>query len=910
MSENKYPINNDSQSIELIDNNLVCFIGQNDYRIKSSDAYEQVKSKKINVKYSISGKGEITLGEDKYQFYFPIFEKPIKIIDSQGLEYKSKIYFFEDIKNIILYLNMKNPHYMKKKTKKFIELKPSYYGAFLTGENYIIKDINYSIVNYEELKNIYNRKMENLKKKDSIQIESIKLKNLNDNIIYYSNSFKLPEEEIIYTKERSSFMEEIIDFYENSEKKILNVFGNYASGKSISLILYNNSLEFPTLYLNLKAIKNSFQSSAYTTIFPNEVINMFIKAKKNFEEFENFIKLIYKNDYKTLDNFIVTIINLFIEWKGIIFLDQFNHELFNDEIKLINTLKSLLNPENSKLKVLLINSLNDKYIRNLYIDYILNIFDERENEIDCIFLKKLISKDNPLFDNFEKDLYPYLELFEFLPLYYSLILENKERIKEFISETKTRIDNKINKFFITMGNEDNIIQMNEIRIKIDEEIDKNFFEKYKDYTPFKYFYIDYIDSITINELPGLPQNDIHKRKLILKCYFPLIKEIWEKNIYNKTLQFFDGEINYKGSTIGSLLELNFINQCESGYFPLDIDCHIELDTLAYMESLIKSNTDVYKNKNIFITQKKENAPFFDVGFLRAKNVNNPEIAYIQIKKSYSENKINKDLTFKTFENNRNKFSKLLGIIPHSCYLIYITLLNTSIKETIISFETDKRNLDKEKIDMVKRINMLHNFCIKNSIILYYFNPKEKKFFIRNGKEFTETDLNLFEKNSIVSAKKKLDIKFASRKRTIKLSENEKIVENYNQKFSKKLLEKNEFISTEDGYKFYFDVVYEFIKTNCTFGKISSFIFLNSDYDDIISYENTSGIIILGLCKNKSKSFSIKSVIYDNYIINYENAEERQFIDSFEISVEVYDLLVWIDFKDFTTKGRIFKSNYF
>ena len=61
---------------------------------------------------------------------------------------------------------------------KFIELKPSDYGLFLTGENYIIKDINYSIVNYEELKNIYNRKIDNLKHNDSIPIKSIKLKNM------------------------------------------------------------------------------------------------------------------------------------------------------------------------------------------------------------------------------------------------------------------------------------------------------------------------------------------------------------------------------------------------------------------------------------------------------------------------------------------------------------------------------------------------------------------------------------------------------------------------------------------------------------------------------------------------------------------------------------------------------------
>ena len=244
MSENKNQISLNSNNIELENNNLICYIGQKEYRKKSHDACELINSKNIeNVKYSLNGRGELSLGEEKYHFYFPIFEKSIKIIDSHGIEYKSNIYFFEDLENIISYFNMKNPHYKNSDSQKFIELKPNYYRAFLTSKNnYIIKDINFSIVNYEELKNIYNRKIEFLKKSESIDIESIKLKDLNDNIIYYSNSFTLHYERIIYTTERASFMEQIINFYENSENKILSVYGNYASGKSISLILFNISL--------------------------------------------------------------------------------------------------------------------------------------------------------------------------------------------------------------------------------------------------------------------------------------------------------------------------------------------------------------------------------------------------------------------------------------------------------------------------------------------------------------------------------------------------------------------------------------------------------------------------------------------------------------------------------------------
>ena len=70
---------------------------------------------------------------------------------------------------------MKNLHYMNNAIYSdiYIELKPNYYGILLAGDNYIIKDINYSIVNYDELKTIYNRKVENWKNNESNQIESI-----------------------------------------------------------------------------------------------------------------------------------------------------------------------------------------------------------------------------------------------------------------------------------------------------------------------------------------------------------------------------------------------------------------------------------------------------------------------------------------------------------------------------------------------------------------------------------------------------------------------------------------------------------------------------------------------------------------------------------------------------------------
>ena len=140
------------------------------------------------------------------------------------------------------------------------------------------------------------------------------------------------------------------------------------------------------------------------------------------------------------------------------------------------------------------------------------------NGINCIFLKKLITKESSYYNKIENNLCTYLELFDFIPLYYSLILANKDNLDKFIEETKIKISDKIDKFFKSMDTEDNIIKMDEIRSKLDEQIDKTFFEEHKNYIPFKYFYVD---TMLIN----------FEKKAILKCYFPLIKEIWIEIIF-------------------------------------------------------------------------------------------------------------------------------------------------------------------------------------------------------------------------------------------------------------------------------------------------------------------------------------------------------------------------------------------
>ena len=85
------------------------------------------------------------------------------------------------------------------------------------------------------------------------------------------------------------------------------------------------------------------------------------------------------------------IINYFIEWNALIFLDQYSQDLFNDNF--INILKQ----EKSKLKVLLINSMNDKWIRSIYVYSILNFFNKTIAVEDMNLIKEVFVKLTGLF---------------------------------------------------------------------------------------------------------------------------------------------------------------------------------------------------------------------------------------------------------------------------------------------------------------------------------------------------------------------------------------------------------------------------------------------------------------------------------------------------------------------------------
>ena len=882
--------------IELKNKNIICYIRVKDNFIKSEELCELINKQEIKgIDIDPDKTGKFWVQENKHIFIvFPSFKKKIKIIDSKGKKYKSTICFAEDVKSIIGYFKMKNPHYYDEKKGKYIKFLPEYYSEFLLGKNIKIKDITYSEINYSKLKEKFLQKEINIPKKTNISF----LKEISDNIDYYTR-ISVKDEKIFFTKERFHFRQIIYNYYTLNKKKIHGIYGNYSSGKTISLLVFNYSFDFPTLYLNLKVLKNSFLTDGYTTILPEESINIFVKNKKQYEEYEKFIEKIYKTEYDSFDKFIISIISYFLEWEAMIFLDQYSHELFRNEF--IDELKNKIYSENSKLKLILINSMNDKWIRNIYVKCILNYFDnnDMDEEIDFLFLDKLIKKENLLDEKIDENILQYLQLFDYLPLYYSYVINNEKNIDEIKFEEKEHIMENIEKFFKKNSYEDNLIQINEIRIKINEEIDKKFFQDYNHIIPFKYFYIETIC-----------KND--QRKAFLKCHFPFIKEVWNEIIYNRTLKLFDGEINYTGKVIGSFLELNFVNQCKKDKFGLDVDCFVELDTLLDMNKITNKNATNLENKNILIIQKNECAPLFDVGFLRAKNTLSPEMSYIQIKKNSTENKVRRFETNDTFQRNLNKFVQLFKIKPVSCYLIYITLINKFIEENITLNSQSKQkkdndiNLNDKSIDMIKRINSLDDFCKKENIVLYYFNPSKSKFYTRQNDKFTESNLDLFQNISLVTESVKIKAEFLNKKKERQLGDNVDLVLKYNQKIFSKNLKESDYVLEVQNNKLDLRNVIKFIKENCEEGTIKTFLLLEKENESTMRYYRKDKIIILCLCKSKNYDYLIKSVIYKDNIFDYKNIQNKKFIDSFEIDVKDYDLLVWIQFKNFKTRGKIYE----
>ena len=466
-------------------------------------------------------------------------------------------------------------------------------------------------------------------------------------------------------------------------------------------------------------------------------------------------------------------------------------------------------------------------------------------EIKSIMIKQDLANDIE-FDN-------TLKLFNYLPLYYILCKIHKNNLPNFINQTKQRIETKFKQFY---NDSINLTYLDDIRRNIDNEIDLRELKKYGKYIPFKFFYIEKIDN-----------------KYFLKPHFPLIKEIFEDLIMKQTTSLFDGEIKYPGNVIGSFLELNIINNIKDNKINLDIDSFIKVDTITNFDALVEQDTKEFKNKNIFITQKNENAPNFDIAYLIGKNVQETKLVYIQVKKSYSTNRVDIKKMREIFDEKKKNISNILGFIPKDTNLIYISLINEKLKNAIIKHSSYKKaankkvsELEKNLTSLVYSINQLNNFCVEFGIPLFYYNPKENLFYKKKLDNFISTGLDLNAKNDDVIYR--FSYSFILEQIEKSKDDSKKINEKY-KKFLKKKRKPTDKFSYDTG-NFDIGIVLDFAKDYFNKILILNYIDLHKTHLDCI-YENLTknkAIIIIKI--DNKKDLTINSFIYKDKLIKVNN----------------------------------------
>ena len=875
--------------IEIENSYIKCFLGKENNFKSSEDIWKEIKDNdvlKIENSYKID--------DEKYKILYPIPQKNISIILKNGKKCKSNIYFIDDIEHIISGLNMENACYLHE--RKYIPLKKeSAKAMFLFDRNTNeIKDIGNETIDLKELKDRY----EEFKFQ-----ETLRLIDINKNINIYSKIDNIGEQDYFLAQQRTWLSLELDSFNEIKERKdisdvMFGILGNYASGKSFFLIYYNYTSITPSIYLNVKSLKDASGTKGFSDLLNNEIIILFKKLKLSFENFKSFISKFLPYENKRLDDLLLSIIEEIKNKQSNIIIDQYQEGIFGSN-NFIVKLKEILLDEDSNIKVIISSSINNK---KSYLNQILEktTFQDNNEKIDrednynknskkktindyipyhfmprlvndCE-IKTLIKKKN-LTDN--KIVDDILKLFNYLPLYYNLCEQKKDCLDIFIKETKDGIEKKIYKF---NNKEINVQTLDQIRKMIGNEITISEINLYGEYIPFKYFNIENIDN-----------------KYYLRSHFPLINEIWEDIIMKETAELFDGEIKYDGNIIGSFLELNFINHIKSKKIGLDIDAFVKVDSIYNFEKIIEGDNDKFNNKNILITQKNEDAPYFDLAYLYRKDSGDSKLIYIQVKKSCTNNRINNIQMNDIFEEKKKNILNLFNIIPKEAYLVYITLINDKIKKTIIENSKVKNGLHKKVSDLGKdsnslvySINELNKFCTAYNIPLYYYEPKTQFFYIYKNNNFIKSDLNLMITNN------NIDFDFSYSFILSELDKSKLKCAEINSQYSDYLQKKRKKAFKYEINGFDMGIVFEFAKNYFNNIKIINYVDLHKTHLDCQFKNFTKSNAIICLKLTDQDKYDINAVILTDCMIKIKNDE---FLVSKEIIFERdNDYLVAISFE--------------
>ena len=846
----------DRGMIEIENTKIKCYLGKRDNPKSSEEIYHKYK---IDIPTKVQE--FVNIDNQKYLIIYPIPEKIISIITNEGKKYKSTVYFLDDIKNIISGLKMINPCYFEEDKYNPFQTKDNYL-SFLYGEDANeIKDIGKKEIDFSSLRKNYNE----FKIK-----ESIRLSDINKNIYLYSKIDNIGKENYLITSERNDLKSNLNEFGINEKRSEINdviygILGNYGTGKTIFLIYYNYKNKFPSIYLNLKILKNTMKTKSFSDILNYELMILFYKLKKSYEDYECFIKQFLPYDKYDLKTLIIEIIDKLKSQNIIAIIDQYKEEIFPND-NFIADLKTILFNKGSKIKVIIVSSLNNGKISSSYLDMVFGKIkpdNKKDDYIPYHFIEKLV--DDSIIKNYIKNMVEKqydikfnstLKLFNFLPSYYYLCSQDGDNLDKFITTEKQRIKSKISKF--NSKRKSDIRYLDEIRKMIDKEINDTNLEPYCQYIPFKYFYIEKTN-----------------QKYILRTHFPLIKEIWINIIMKQAENLLDGKIKYDNNVIGSLLELNFITNIKNKKISLYIDSFCKVDTIYEFGNLIEKDTGDFKNKNIFITQNNQNGPNFDLAYFKGKNTKSPKIVYIQVKKSLSNNRIGLLQTKKIFEEKKNNFSKLFGLMPKEFNLVYITLFNDKIKEVFLEHNnydigrTNKvSNIDNDFDDVVYSLDLLNVFCEQNFILLYYYEPKTNNFYIKENNMFKMATLELFKKIKIT-----IPLIFDCSNFETDFEKNKEKCKKINVEH-KKFLNKKRNKSDKFSYKinkFDCEILFDFTKDYFDNTDIISYIDLHENHLNFRYYNRLSKNQAMICLKITDKNeYKVDSLIYNNHMFKKEN----------------------------------------
>ena len=107
------------------------------------------------------------------------------------------------------------------------------------------------------------------------------------------------------------------------------------------MIYFNFICKFPSIYLNLKILKNAFKTEGFQKLLNSELMFLFRKLNKSFDEYKSFIEQFLPYEEQDFQLLILSIVDKLKSSKIIMIFDQYKDELFPNK-NFISELKSKL----------------------------------------------------------------------------------------------------------------------------------------------------------------------------------------------------------------------------------------------------------------------------------------------------------------------------------------------------------------------------------------------------------------------------------------------------------------------------------------------------------------------------------------------------------------------------------------